>query len=82
MMKGMGMICSLKNGLMSFALNPTYTPQIIDPFAMLQLFSGECAALACLRMLISSSDAHPYGLRCPTPACYHMCLASLSEALN
>jgi hypothetical protein len=46
MMKGMGMICSLKNGLMSFALNPTYTPQIIDPFAMLQIFSGECAELA------------------------------------
>lgn len=40
MMSGLGMICTLKSGLMSFALNPLAVPKMIDPFAMLQVFNG------------------------------------------
>lgn len=41
MMQGLGVICSLKAGLVSFALNPAQVPSVIDPFAMLKVFSGE-----------------------------------------
>lgn len=42
MMSGLGMICNLKAGIMQFALNPLAMPKLIDPFAMLNVFSGVC----------------------------------------
>lgn len=61
MMKGLGMICTLKDGLMSFALNPTQVPKIIDPFAMLQVFSGkrDSARLAPADSLLLAQAAAP-----------------------
>lgn len=41
MMSGLGMICTLKSGLMTFALDTLKAPKAIDPFAMLQVFSGK-----------------------------------------
>lgn len=40
MMSGLGMICNLKAGIMQFALNPLAVPKLVDPSAMLNIFSG------------------------------------------
>jgi hypothetical protein len=71
MMQGLGVICSLKAGLVSFALNPAQVPKIIDPFAMLQVFSGERQQASTRRIMqqLSGRDVSCTGSHCRKDAC-------------